>query len=252
MSAGPTTEVLSPCCPAANRFLHSVDPEPIAFQGCSPLSPYAILLWTHWMLSLCDVSSCSYLLPNSCLPAADGWRAASAVRIDTLIRPDGERVCFSCNSFSSGQKCSAQSLLAVHSSWRELGLLEKVEALASRRSYSDLTLSPVLSHSNQDIQEHVDVSTRLHQSLVEPPLAWAIVALRAPNPQVTVSLAPLSVPRRKGGGCITHRASFSEVYLLPSKAILLITLLASLSVWPAPEKDCESGVSACYLLSASG
>ncbi|PHJ25109.1 mitochondrial p5cdh [Cystoisospora suis] len=61
----------------------------------------------------------------------------------------------------SGQKCSAQSLLAMHTSWRELGLLEKMKTLASRRSYNDLTLSPVLSHSNQEIQDHVDALLKL-------------------------------------------------------------------------------------------
>ncbi|KFG62570.1 putative mitochondrial P5CDH [Toxoplasma gondii RUB] len=61
----------------------------------------------------------------------------------------------------SGQKCSAQSLLAVHTSWKELGLLEKLKRLASRRSYENLTLSPVLSHSNSEIQKHVDALLKL-------------------------------------------------------------------------------------------
>ncbi|PFH32202.1 aldehyde dehydrogenase (NAD) family protein [Besnoitia besnoiti] len=61
----------------------------------------------------------------------------------------------------SGQKCSAQSLLAFHSSWKGLGLLEKLKELASRRSYDDLTLSPVLSHSNEEIQKHVDSLLKL-------------------------------------------------------------------------------------------
>nr|CEL68323.1 TPA: aldehyde dehydrogenase, putative [Neospora caninum Liverpool] len=61
----------------------------------------------------------------------------------------------------SGQKCSAQSLLAVHTSWKELGLLEKLRSLASRRSYEDLTLSPVMSHSNEGIQKHVDALLKL-------------------------------------------------------------------------------------------
>lgn len=55
---------------------------------------------------------------------------------------------------ASGQKCSAQSILLMHSNWRD-ALLPRLEQLAARRQLSDLTLGPVLSWSNQRIHDHI-------------------------------------------------------------------------------------------------
>lgn len=49
----------------------------------------------------------------------------------------------------SGQKCSAQSALFVHSNWVKAGLLDKIKALAARRTMDDFTLGPVLSVNNE-------------------------------------------------------------------------------------------------------
>jgi len=57
---------------------------------------------------------------------------------------------------ASGQKCSAQSLLAVHENWVKLGLLERIAELAAKRSIRDLTISPVLTWTNDMIEEHID------------------------------------------------------------------------------------------------
>ncbi|OEH75694.1 aldehyde [Cyclospora cayetanensis] len=57
----------------------------------------------------------------------------------------------------SGQKCSAQSLLLIHRNWVSAGFLDRIKALASRRSVDDLTISPLLSHTNEEIQRHIDV-----------------------------------------------------------------------------------------------
>ena len=56
---------------------------------------------------------------------------------------------------ASGQKCSAQSILFVHENW-EQALLPKLEPLAARRSLDNLSIGPVLTWSNKDIQAHVD------------------------------------------------------------------------------------------------
>jgi len=56
---------------------------------------------------------------------------------------------------ASGQKCSAQSILFMHSNWRE-ALLPRLAELAARRQLSDLTLGPVLTWSNERIREHID------------------------------------------------------------------------------------------------
>jgi len=47
---------------------------------------------------------------------------------------------------ATGQKCSAQSILFVHENWtKSTNLLQRLEALAARRSLDDLTVGPVLS-----------------------------------------------------------------------------------------------------------
>lgn len=48
----------------------------------------------------------------------------------------------------SGQKCSAQSVLFVHSNWSKAGIVDKLKKLARRRSLKDLTVGPVLTVSN--------------------------------------------------------------------------------------------------------
>jgi len=57
---------------------------------------------------------------------------------------------------ASGQKCSAQSLLAVHQNWVKLGLLARISELAAKRSIKDLTIGPVLTWTNKMIEEHID------------------------------------------------------------------------------------------------
>jgi len=56
---------------------------------------------------------------------------------------------------ASGQKCSAQSILFVHENWAD-ALLPKLKVLASRRSLGDLSIGPVLSWTNERIQQHID------------------------------------------------------------------------------------------------
>ena len=55
----------------------------------------------------------------------------------------------------SGQKCSAQSLMLVHSNWVKAGLLERVKALAARRRLADLTVGPVLTWTTAAMLAHV-------------------------------------------------------------------------------------------------
>jgi len=56
---------------------------------------------------------------------------------------------------AAGQKCSAQSILFVHDNWAEK-LLPKLEPLAKRRCLDDLTLGPILTWNNKQIQAHID------------------------------------------------------------------------------------------------
>jgi 1-pyrroline-5-carboxylate dehydrogenase len=55
----------------------------------------------------------------------------------------------------SGQKCSAQSLLFVHSNWVKAGLIDRMAKLAKRRSLKDLTIGPVLSVTTETAMKHI-------------------------------------------------------------------------------------------------
>jgi 1-pyrroline-5-carboxylate dehydrogenase len=62
---------------------------------------------------------------------------------------------------ASGQKCSAQSLLAVHENWVKLGLLARTADLSAKRTIRDLTIGPVLTWSNEMIEEHINKLLRI-------------------------------------------------------------------------------------------
>ncbi len=56
---------------------------------------------------------------------------------------------------TSGQKCSAQSMLFAHEDWIKEGLLAHLEELAARRNLKDLTVGPVLTVTTRQVMEHV-------------------------------------------------------------------------------------------------
>ncbi|MDH4367112.1 MAG: aldehyde dehydrogenase family protein, partial [Dehalococcoidia bacterium] len=68
---------------------------------------------------------------------------------------------------ASGQKCSAQSFLAVHQNWVKLGLLEKIAQLAAKRSLGDLTIGPVLTWTNEIIEAHIDKLLRINGAKIQ-------------------------------------------------------------------------------------
>jgi 1-pyrroline-5-carboxylate dehydrogenase len=68
---------------------------------------------------------------------------------------------------ASGQKCSAQSLLAVHDNWVKLGLLARIAELAAKRSIRDLTIGPVLTWTNELIEEHIDKLLRIKGAKIQ-------------------------------------------------------------------------------------
>ena len=57
---------------------------------------------------------------------------------------------------ASGQKCSAQSIMFTHENWAKAGIYEKLSGLAGRRKLSDLTIGPVLSHTNEEMLGHMN------------------------------------------------------------------------------------------------
>jgi len=56
---------------------------------------------------------------------------------------------------ASGQKCSAQSIMFVHRNWMKTHFLDKVKELAERRKLSDLTIGPVLTWNNEQMEAHI-------------------------------------------------------------------------------------------------
>lgn len=56
---------------------------------------------------------------------------------------------------ATGQKCSAQSILFCHRNWSK-SLLPKLADLAKRRTLDDLTLGPILSWTDRQIDEHIN------------------------------------------------------------------------------------------------
>jgi len=67
---------------------------------------------------------------------------------------------------SSGQKCSAQSILFAHKNWVSGGLFEKITALAARRKLDDLTVGPVLTVSTERMQAHKNALLKIEGSKV--------------------------------------------------------------------------------------
>jgi 1-pyrroline-5-carboxylate dehydrogenase len=68
---------------------------------------------------------------------------------------------------ASGQKCSAQSLLAVHENWVKLELLERTAELSAKRNVRDLTIGPVLTWTNEMIEEHIDKLLRIKGAKIQ-------------------------------------------------------------------------------------
>lgn len=56
---------------------------------------------------------------------------------------------------ASGQKCSAQSILFTHEAWVGAGFLEKIAVLAAKRNLTDLSIGPVITWTNEQIEEHL-------------------------------------------------------------------------------------------------
>jgi 1-pyrroline-5-carboxylate dehydrogenase len=61
---------------------------------------------------------------------------------------------------ATGQKCSAQSMLFVHENWSK-ALLPKLAELGARRKLDDLTLGPVLSWTDVQMDAHIHTLTSI-------------------------------------------------------------------------------------------
>jgi 1-pyrroline-5-carboxylate dehydrogenase len=70
---------------------------------------------------------------------------------------DVEYVAWQCDQdayASTGQKCSAQSIIFVHENWEKVQLLEKLKVLASRRKLEDFTVGPCLTVTTNAFLDH--------------------------------------------------------------------------------------------------
>ncbi|MEM1009117.1 MAG: aldehyde dehydrogenase family protein, partial [Myxococcota bacterium] len=62
---------------------------------------------------------------------------------------------------ASGQKCSAQSILFAHENWVNAGLFAQLQTLAARRSLQDLTVGPILTVNNEQLNQHRDALLKI-------------------------------------------------------------------------------------------
>lgn len=56
----------------------------------------------------------------------------------------------------SGQKCSAQSIVFMHENWAKKGFVERIGEIASKRKLEDLSIGPVLSHTTEEMLDHMN------------------------------------------------------------------------------------------------
>jgi len=61
----------------------------------------------------------------------------------------------------SGQKCSAQSMLFVHSDWEKAGVVARLAEAAGKRSLENLTIGPVLTWPTEKIMAHVQACLQI-------------------------------------------------------------------------------------------
>ncbi|CAD8062267.1 unnamed protein product [Paramecium primaurelia] len=67
---------------------------------------------------------------------------------------------------STGQKCSAQSILFVHENWVKAGFLDKIKQLASTRNLKDLSNGPIITWNNTQIKQHIENILKIPQSKI--------------------------------------------------------------------------------------
>jgi 1-pyrroline-5-carboxylate dehydrogenase len=111
---------------------------------------------------------------------------------------------------AAGQKCSAQSILLVHDNWAD-ALLPKLGELAARRSLENLTNGPVLTWTNEQIQDHVDATLAVPGAELlfgGSPLTGHEIPPRYGAYEPTAVRVPLeALPGRSARGTGTHLAS---------------------------------------------
>lgn len=61
----------------------------------------------------------------------------------------------------SGQKCSAQSVLFMHSNWAQAGLEGRLKERAARRKLEDLSIGPILSWTTERMLNHVEAVLKI-------------------------------------------------------------------------------------------
>ncbi|EKX47052.1 hypothetical protein GUITHDRAFT_94019 [Guillardia theta CCMP2712] len=94
--------------------------------------------------------------------AGFGWKVLGPdVPSDPAVIDYVAHVCDQDAYASSGQKCSAQSILFVHKNWSKTNLLDKLQQLASQRRLDDLTVGPTLSVTTQTFTNHVEALKKI-------------------------------------------------------------------------------------------
>ncbi|GIQ90187.1 hypothetical protein KIPB_012888 [Kipferlia bialata] len=61
----------------------------------------------------------------------------------------------------SGQKCSAQSILFAHENWIKAGIIDNIKAIAAERTFDNMSIGPVLSHTTENMLAHKDALCKI-------------------------------------------------------------------------------------------
>eukprot|EP00033_Pygsuia_biforma_P000234 GCRY01000293.1.p1 GENE.GCRY01000293.1~~GCRY01000293.1.p1 ORF type:complete len:527 (-),score=80.37 GCRY01000293.1:292-1872(-) len=136
----PLTDVDFLCCGGRvmGEFIKAADPRTTQFTGSSVVAEELSTV-THGKIRIED--------------AGFDWK---------VLGPDVgdiEYVAWQCDQDAyalSGQKCSAQSIMFMHTNWSKTDLLKKIEAIAAERTLDNLSVGPVLSHTTEEIIGHAN------------------------------------------------------------------------------------------------
>ena len=73
-----------------------------------------------------------------------------------LLSTEVAEICDKDAYAASGQKCSAQSILFIHENWGLKRFIVEIHLLAGKRNLGDLSIGPVLTWTNKQIQSHIE------------------------------------------------------------------------------------------------
>lgn len=144
------------------RLLHAcgMDPSDVDFLNCrGPVAQEVIIQMPVRLTQFTGSSTVGELLAS----ATHGKVRLEDAGFDwKVLGPDVgdvDYVAWQCDQdayAALGQKCSAQSIVFCHENWKNAGIIEKMQANASKRSIDDLSLGPTLTVTTKAFLDHTN------------------------------------------------------------------------------------------------